>query len=235
MANFEEISRQLELIHGARDEEQTLERVTAFALAAIPCQLAGVMVVTGREVESLAVTAPLVVAADDLQRDFDEGPCLSALRECDHFRIDDTAADQRWPRWGPAAAELGIRSVLSTRMAGFDTEAFGSLNLYARQVEAFGPADVELAGIIAGHAAIAYLKSRRSSAAVRALDSRTTIGQAEGMLMERFDVDADTAFTVLRRYSQALNRPLREIAHELVATRTLPTLPSHEDEDTQHR
>jgi GAF domain-containing protein len=230
MSDFD-LDRQLRLIHEAQNEEQTLERVTAFALGAMPCTSAGVIIAKGRNVESLAVTAPVVVSVDDAQRNFNEGPCLSALRECDHFRIDDTATDQRWPQWGPVAAELGVRSVLSTRMSGLQSQAVGSLNLYAEQLDAFGPGDVELAGILAGHAATAYLRSVRAGATMRALDSRTSIGQAEGILMERFQVDAEAAFAVLRRYSQALNQPLRDVARQLVERRTLPSVPRHAEDD----
>ena len=53
----------------------------------------------------------------------------------------------------------------------------------------------------------------------RAVATRTTIGQAQGILMERFDIDADQAFSVLRRYSQAENVPLREVAARLVDDR----------------
>ena len=55
-----------------------------------------------------------------------------------------------------------------------------------------------------------------------ALDSRTLIGQAVGMIMERYDLDADRAFGVLRRVSQNSNRKLRDVAHELVTTRKTP-------------
>jgi AmiR/NasT family two-component response regulator len=55
-----------------------------------------------------------------------------------------------------------------------------------------------------------------------ALDARTLIGQAQGILMERFGIDADRAFGVLRRYSQARNVKLRVVAEELVSQRSLP-------------
>ncbi len=224
MPDYREISRRLALIHEAADEEQTLDRVLAFAMSALDCDLAGVMLTTAGRVESAGATHPLVVEADQLQMSLDEGPCLSAIREHDSFRIDFTDADQRWPRWGPAAAQLGIRSVLSTRMANLDKPTIGSVNLYAYRHAAFDQDDVELASILARHATVAYLKARRSSAADRAIDSRTSIGQAEGILMERFGVDADQAFSVLRRYSQAENIPLREVASRLVDDRRLPTL-----------
>ena len=55
-----------------------------------------------------------------------------------------------------------------------------------------------------------------------AMTSRTIIGQAEGILMEKLGIDADQAFTYLRRVSQSENRKLIMICHEIVNTRRLP-------------
>ena len=55
-----------------------------------------------------------------------------------------------------------------------------------------------------------------------ALESRSVVGQAMGILMERFDLDDVAAFHVLARYSSTSNRKLRQVAAELVATRELP-------------
>ncbi len=52
---------------------------------------------------------------------------------------------------------------------------------------------------------------------------RTVIGQAQGILMERFAVDADQAFAYLRRVSQDTNRKLVDLAQDLVANRCLPS------------
>jgi len=57
----------------------------------------------------------------------------------------------------------------------------------------------------------------------RAIDGRHMIGMAQGILMERFKLDADQSFSVLRRYSQDRNVKLREVANQLVESRTLPT------------
>ena len=55
-----------------------------------------------------------------------------------------------------------------------------------------------------------------------ALSSRTLIGQAEGILMERFGIDGERAFEVLRRYSQDFNVKLRDVAAQTVSSRRLP-------------
>ena len=55
-----------------------------------------------------------------------------------------------------------------------------------------------------------------------AVDHRTLIGQAQGILMERMRVDADTAFQYLCRVSSHTNRKLIDIAVEIAQTRELP-------------
>jgi hypothetical protein len=50
----------------------------------------------------------------------------------------------------------------------------------------------------------------------RALESRDIIGQAKGMIMERFDVDAAGAFGLLVRLSQESNTRLEHVAGKLV-------------------
>lgn len=60
---------------------------------------------------------------------------------------------------------------------------------------------------------------------VQAVDARKLVGQAMGILMERFDLDGDRAFQVLRRFSQDNNRKLRDVAQELINTRKLPAQP----------
>ena len=53
----------------------------------------------------------------------------------------------------------------------------------------------------------------------QAVDARKLVGQAMGILMERFDLDGDRAFEVLKRYSQDNNLTLRDVANHLVHTR----------------
>lgn len=55
-----------------------------------------------------------------------------------------------------------------------------------------------------------------------AVEHRTTIGKALGMLMERFEFTDDEAFRYLRQCSQAQNRKLYDIAVEFVESRELP-------------
>jgi len=57
---------------------------------------------------------------------------------------------------------------------------------------------------------------------LRAVESRDIIGQAKGILMERYKVSADEAFDKLRQASQQSNRKLVELARVLAETGEWP-------------
>ena len=84
---------------------------------------------------------------------------------------------------------------------------------------AFDDDSVELGLVYAAHTSVAWNSMRREQQFRSALASRDVIGQAKGMLMERFNIDAVAAFQLLRRLSQESNTRLVDIAERLVATR----------------
>jgi len=57
---------------------------------------------------------------------------------------------------------------------------------------------------------------------MRAIATRDMIGQAKGMLMERFNIDADRAFGLLTRLSQETDTRVESIARNLVETARSP-------------
>jgi GAF domain-containing protein len=136
--------------------------------------------------------------------------------------VDDLSADARWPGWSGAAAGLGFRSVLSTGLHTADDRPLGALNLYRREPGAFAADDHETARLLAAHATAVMAAALRQRNLEAAIESRTVIGQAEGILMIRYGLDAEHAIAVLRRCSQQANIKLRELAEEVVIARGLP-------------
>ena len=65
----------------------------------------------------------------------------------------------------------------------------------------------------------------------RALATRTVIGQASGILIERHNIPADDAFRMLVTASSVTNRKLRDIAADLVHTGELPGPPDEPSPD----
>ncbi len=207
----------------AGSEVQTLEHVVASAVQVLGVDHGGVTLLEdrGRSLRSLGASASEVEKADSLQHDLGEGPCVDAAVEGRVVWSADLADDERWPRWGPQAVDLGLRSILSVEMHSRNRR-IGALNLYGTDRRHFGPDDRDLALLLGRQASAALLHLRNERGLQEALSTRTLIGQAEGILMERFAIDADRAFEVLQRYSQGSNVKLRDVAAQIVASRRLP-------------
>ncbi|GAA1748839.1 GAF and ANTAR domain-containing protein [Aeromicrobium alkaliterrae] len=217
-----DLSQILLALHEAPDSEETVQRVAESSVSAVACDDAGVLLVHARNrVETAAATSQPVARAHELQVELDEGPCLDALENPGVYSITDTEADERWPRWSAEVTKLGYRSVLSVPLAT-QARRFGSLNVYAARPDAFDDDDLAVTSILARHASVSLASSRDVEGLRKAVDARKLIGMAMGLLMERYDVEPDPAFEVLRRYSQDHNIKLRDVARQIVEHRTLP-------------
>jgi AmiR/NasT family two-component response regulator len=85
---------------------------------------------------------------------------------------------------------------------------------------------VHAAELFAVHASIALGHAQQEHQLNQALSSRKVIGQAVGILMERYQIDQDRAFHFLMRVSSTSNIKLRDVAHELVTTTDTAFRPS---------
>jgi GAF domain-containing protein len=218
----QELAQMALVLHEQPDVEQTAERFLQFAVNAIDCRHAGLVLVhRGGRLETAAATDPVVATSDRLQAQFGEGPSFTVIKDSDSVLIRDTAVETRWPGWSSRAAALGLRSVLSVRLRT-PTSTIGALNLFDTEADRFGIEDDAVAQLLANHAAVAVANARSESTLWRAIDARKLIGQAQGILMERFDLTDEQAFAVLRRYSQDNNVKLRDVAQRLIDTRKLP-------------
>ena len=152
-----------------------------------------------------------------------EGPCLDCCRSGQAVVIADLDdEEERWPTFAPEARAAGFRSVNAVPMRLRDT-MIGALNLFSSEVRGLGEADVRVAQALADVATIGILHERAASDAQAlvaqlhtALDSRVIIEQAKGLLAERVKVELDQAFGLLRGYARRNNRPLAEVARDLV-------------------
>ncbi|WP_433158382.1 GAF and ANTAR domain-containing protein [Kribbella sp. CA-247076] len=218
----DEFARLAVELHAAGGVESTVEAVVEFALHAVGCDYAGILLVaTTGVVEIGAVTDPMVETIYRSQLDAGEGPALAALEERAILVIQDASVDDRWPRWRSVVGALGIGGLMHVPMRA-GQRVIGVLSLYKRRTECFDADDEAIAQILARHASVAVATARHEETWARAVDARKLVGQAMGILMERFDLDSDQAFGVLRRYSQHTNTKLRDVAQQLIETRKLP-------------
>jgi GAF domain-containing protein len=198
--------------------ESLLQRIVEAAIAEVePAEHVGISEILRKEVLTRAASSPLVHQLDELQYRLEDGPCLTALREQRTVRTDDLTAEERWPRFAPAAAERGMRSMLSVQLF-VEGDNLGALNLYATTPGAFDDQDESTAMLLAAHAAVAMKDTKVESELRAALETRDLIGQAKGILMERFKIDKRRAFDLLVTASQHSHRKLYEVADELTRT-----------------
>ena len=204
--------------HQHADVDAMLSELTEGACKSVPsARHAGITVVSRPgKVRTASATDDYPRLLDEIQQRHDEGPCLSAAWDHQLMRIDDLTREDRWPAYcREAVEETPIRSVMSFQLFA-DHQSMGALNFYAEQPYAFDEESLELGLIVATHTALAWSMARRDEQFRSALASRDIIGQAKGMIMERFKIDAVQAFELLKRLSQSSNTPLVAVARQLV-------------------
>ena len=201
--------------------DQTLLAIVHAAQVSVPgFDHAGISTVDHKgRVQTRAGTGPLVEELDNLQYGLGEGPCVDALRHALVVAAPAIRAEQRWPRYvSRATRETGLQSQLAVRMFLDEEGTVGTLNLYSTSQAEIDPDAESVAELFATHAAIALGRAREISTLNEALLSRRLIGQAIGIVMERYKIDEDRAFAFLARASSHGNIKLRDVAKELVDT-----------------
>ena len=216
---FSELARSLQ---AEPNLDQTLRSIVSAAVANVDgADLAGITLVTKNGALSTpAATDELAREIDRVQYEVRQGPCLSSAWERITVLADDLRTETRWPEFARRAADFGVLSMLSIQLYVRDEE-MGSLNLYSRTASGFGDEDENIGLLFASHAAVAMVGAQHENDLIAALVGRDIIGQAKGILMERYQITDRAAFAVLVRTSQHSNRKLRDIAENLATTGVL--------------
>jgi len=168
-----------------------------------------------------ATSGPTGAPVIDLQNAAGQGPGLDAVDRPEPVAVPDLAAEKRWPLFTGAARELGVGSMLCLPLQGGD-RILGALSLTATRPHAFDEESRAIAGLFAAYATIALGNEEWRVNLTAALSSRDLIGQGKGILMERFKVTPDAAFTMLVKASQRTHTKLRVVSEELCRTGVLP-------------
>ena len=199
------------------DLDKTLAQITRAAIEVLPdveyCSIT-VKHADG-SLETVAPTHDVLREVDAAQYTLQEGPCYDAAVDTVHVIAPNLAADERFPKYAAVAIAAGIRAQAGVRL--FDApKSQGALNLYSTRVGSF--ADIEsLSALFAHQAAVAIRYATEITNLAEAVRTRTTIGQAVGIVMERYQLTDERAFAFLTRLSQHRNVKLRLVAQEIVA------------------
>jgi GAF domain-containing protein len=162
---------------------------------------------------------------EGLQLQHDEGPCPDSFRTGLAVIVSDIRSPEavaRWPRFAPAAAQLGLAGVHSLPMRLRD-QVIGTLNLFSTAPGGLDPAVARAARALVDVATIGILQERAirerellAGQLQAALNSRVMIEQAKGILAERLQTSPDEAFLLLRRYARDHNQALTELAADVI-------------------
>jgi GAF domain-containing protein len=205
-------------IHQSQTLEETLASIAHAARTSVPgFDEVGISTLRRNgKVDTRAATGDLVYKLDSAQYELGEGPCVDTLRNAQVVVAPRLRQDRRWPRYVPAAVQLGLRSQLAVKLYLDEEGTLGGLNLYSTTSDDIEEDAEAIAELFAAHAAIALSNARERETLNEALQSRKVIGQALGILMERYKMNEDRAFAFLVRASTHGNIKLRDIAQGLV-------------------
>ena len=217
-----------DMVLDSPDVEEFLAEFTAVAVTkftnasgTVSC---GVTVIRRKRGTSVACNDDRGRLLDEVQNGFGDGPCLTALRHGTSVHVPDTATEDRWRDYMHVAATQGVGSILAVALdlAG---EAEAVMNLYATHTHGFTDIDVDIAETMAAYAArslrlalrIAHLRNARDDLNA-AMQSRTGIDTAIGIIMAQNKCTRDAAFAILSRASSHRNIKIRDLAASIIAS-----------------
>ena len=204
------------------DNDAVMDTIVAAAVATVPgAEEASISLAErGRRVISAAATSDVPRRFDAVQTELRQGPCVDSAYEHETVRVDDLGHDTRWPELARRAEEVGVASMLCVQLF-VDGDDLGALNLLAGQPNAFSDGSERIGLTFASHAAVAVAQAQKLNHLGAALASRDVIGQAKGVLMERYKITPAEAFALLAKVSQDTNRKLHQVAAYLTDTGVL--------------
>jgi len=161
---------------------------------------------------------------DEVQAGFDEGPCLEAQRTNTLIRVPDVRFETRWPNYMNEVRDQGLRSVLAVPL-GLESTASAAMNFYAVEPGAFSDEDgdaalryADVASVVVGIALRIATHAEEAEDRRLAMESRTTIDLAAGIIMGQNRCSQDEAMRILKSASNHRNIKLRVLAEQIIAS-----------------
>jgi GAF domain-containing protein len=208
------------------DLMEFLHTLTKRCVELLGVDVAGLLLADGRgTLRLVAASTEQARIAELFQIQNDEGPCLDCYRTVQAVivsNIRERPAAARWPRFAPAARQMGFAGVYAIPMRLRD-QVIGTLNLFRGAPGGLDPPVARAARTLVDVATIGILQERAihqqelvAGQLQTALHSRVMIEQAKAIITERLQVTPDQAFIMLRRYARDHNRPLTGTAGDVI-------------------
>jgi hypothetical protein len=215
----------------SRGEALSVAHVCAAAVAGVGVDGAGVTVMAGPTArETVHATDALAGQLEELQLTLGQGPCVDTYTDGGPvLAVDLRARDYliRWPAFTPAALHSGARAVFALPLQ-VGAIRLGALDLYRTRPGGLSPHEVDDVRVYAETVCVVLLNEAaetRSETAELAWHHddptvhQAVVHQATGMILVQLGVSIDVAFLRLRAYAYAHDRPLGEVARDVVERR----------------
>lgn len=236
----ESVEQLQSILVGTEDAAEFLSGLSKLAAAAVS-EAAGdevecaVTIKIRRKPSTAAGSSTRAVELDHLEQAVGDGPCIKALRDMSPVVIDDVASDLRWPELSRKFMEAGVHSSLGVPLE-IGNGASAALNFFASKPNVFTPNVYDKAvGFAAAAHSTLQLSVRINSAQNRAedleaaMESRTAINLACGVIMAQNRCSQAEAMEILTKVSSNRNRKLRDIATELIEQLSGTSIQTHFD------
>ncbi|KUM33371.1 GAF and ANTAR domain-containing protein [Arthrobacter sp. EPSL27] len=229
-----------DLLMGTENVEDFLGRLAEFS-AAMLSRAAGAGIECGvtlqrrKKITTVAGSSPRAVILDRIEQHLGDGPCIEALRTRSVVLLADVDTDPRWPEYQLQLAAQGVRSTLGVPLEIGD-DASAALNFFAPDTGLFTE------DIIVEAAGFADLAERSLRLAVRigtaqsraedlqaAMEHRTSIDLACGVVMAQNRCSQEEAMAILTRVSSNRNQKLRDVAADVLRNLTAEEVRTHFD------
>ncbi len=226
-----------ELILSTADLQEFLTRFAVSTVESLSTAQArlrcGITLMRPRKPVTVAADSDRARLLDEIQYAHAEGPCLEACRVATTILVDQVRTERRWPQYMAAVAGNGVQSILAVpfELAGAGRAA---LNLYADAVDVFTPETISTAESFVHRAsgalrlAVQTAKQADKAADLRsAMESRTTIDLAAGIIMAQSRCSQEDAIGLLRQASNTRNTKMHDVAAAVIAGITAAATETH--------
>jgi GAF domain-containing protein len=175
-----------------------------------------------RRAATVASSSEEALRMDEVQYNFDDGPCLRAARERHTVHVPDFEQEDRFAAYRAAVEGYGIRSALGVPIVLMGG-ANAAIDIYCREPNAFTDEVIAQAEAFAAEASksltlavkMANL-SETSKDLEAALETRTVINLAAGVMMAQNRCSQEEAINILKTASNARNMKMHAVAQAVL-------------------
>ncbi|HLM96987.1 MAG TPA: GAF and ANTAR domain-containing protein [Acidimicrobiales bacterium] len=212
------------VLSGVADHEPpSLETLCRGCVALLPVSGAAISLMAPAHSQSVASAFDgRARAVQDLEFTLGEGPAMDAYAQGLPVLVPDVRfRASRWPQFCAAVAAMGVEAVFALPLVTTAAN-IGVLVLYRDEAGALDDhelgAALEVADLVTQLVLVMQSEAASESVAwaLGGSDHRAVVHQATGMIAVQIDSDVEEALVRLRAHSFAADRPIREVAEDVV-------------------